>query len=75
MALIKDKNFIKNPYLYAVILLLMAKLAVFTSEIFTLGYEIVLLNILPRSAYMINLVELSSFIFITLLAIFFQEKY
>ncbi|EGY79403.1 CPBP family intramembrane glutamic endopeptidase [Peptoniphilus indolicus] len=72
--LIKDKNFTKNPYLYTLILLLMAKLVLFSSEIFTLGYINVVLNILPSSGYIINLVELSSFIFITLLVIFLARK-
>lgn len=72
--LIKDKNFTKNPYLYAAILFLIAKLVLFSSEIFILGYANLVLNILPSSSYIINLVELSSFIFITFLVIFFSRK-
>lgn len=73
--LIKDNYFTKNPYLYAAILFLIAKLVLFSSEIFILGYANLVLNSLPSSSYIINLVELSSFIFITFLVIFFQEKY
>lgn len=72
--LIKDKNFTKNPYLYAAILFLIAKLVLFSSEIFILGYANLVLNILPSSSYIINLVELSSFRFITFLVIFFLRK-
>lgn len=56
------------------IFLIIAQLILFGSEIFSLVYENSVLSILPNNKFMANLVELSSFIFITLLVLFFAIK-
>lgn len=72
--LIKNGKIIKNPYLYVIILFLVSEFILIASEIFTTIYANIVLNIFPEMDFIINLVELSSFMFITLLTIFFARK-
>lgn len=66
---IKAKAFIKNPYLYGLMLILLARFILYASGFPTIFYANSLLKILPLDGYLIDLLELSSFIFISLFVI------
>lgn len=71
---IKNDKIKKNSYLYGIVFLLIAKFILFIADFPTLAYANIVLNIFPYNSFTQNLVELSSFIFITLITVFFARK-
>lgn len=68
------KKILKNSYLFLLLTLLTGKIILFLSELLTLFYEELIFKFFPKIDWMILLVELSSFIFITGLVVFWGRK-
>lgn len=71
---LRKKNIWKNPWIFLFITLIIGKILFFLSEVFTLFYEALIFKFFPKTDWMILLVELSSFIFITGLVVFWGRK-
>lgn len=65
----KKKFVIKNPYLYVMVTFIVAGASFLVSGIFTTIYTELMLKVVPQNDWTMNLIELSGFIFITILAI------
>lgn len=68
------KKILKNSYLFLLLTLLTGKIILFLSELLTLFYEALIFQFFLETDWIRLLVELSSFIFITGLVVFWGRK-